>query len=279
MWGWGPGAGRVAAWQAGGGSPPEGNRLLFIPAQKGPSEPPRRRLQPSRQVLRPEGGYCGGDKGPLVTGSLLGSLGTGRGRWGAELCLPPRPPLARRALGFHPRHGPCRHQRHPQPCLGVDPDLFAIQTLLCATLGVQHDAEGQPSPLPGGWHWGLEHLPRHGQGVMAKQALVPAPSFHRPSTARSGQGMPRAKASPLCRGLSTARGAGQLFKSSQCVLPQCPIKRQLPSKSCCPAEPPPFKTHTLQPRGKVPASALPHGQILPSKHVQRAVLLRTVQEG
>lgn len=59
---------------------------------------------------------------------------------------------------------------------------------------------------------------------------------------------------------------------------QRPIKRQLPSKSCCPAEPPPSQTHALQPRGNVPGSALPHDHVLPSKHNERAILLRIVQE-
>lgn len=96
-----PGVGGCVELGAGGGQgrslasrrwePTGGEQAPIHPHTERPFRAPRRRLQPSRQVLRPEGGHCGGDKGPLVTGSLLGSPGTGRGRWGAELCLPPGP--------------------------------------------------------------------------------------------------------------------------------------------------------------------------------------------
>lgn len=141
--------------QAGGGSPPEGNRLPFIPAQKGPSEPPA--PPPARAAgAVARRGVLWRRQGLLVTGSLPGSPGTGRGRWGAEL-HPPGPSLAQEhsRLGFCPCHGPCQHQQHPQPCPGVDPNLCDTQTLLCATLGAWHNMEGQPSTLPGsgtgGW--------------------------------------------------------------------------------------------------------------------------------
>lgn len=177
--------------QAGGGSPPEGNRLPFIPTQKGPSEPP------APPAVRAAGaaartGLLWRRQGLLVTGSLPGAWGQVEA--GGERSLtPPSPPGVtlpgtgvQQALGFCPCHGPCQHQQHPQPCPGADPNMFATQTLLCATLGAWHDMGGQPSTLPGGWNWGLEHLPRRGRKGSAKQVL----SQHLPCTS-SWQGMLR----------------------------------------------------------------------------------------
>lgn len=172
--------------QAGGGSPPEGNRLPFIPTQKGPSEPPA--PPPARAAgAVARRGALWRRQGLLVTGSLPGSLGTGRGRWGAEL-HPPAPAWHRGTAGIRLLPWPCQHQQHPQPCPGADPNPSDTQTLLCATLGAWHDMVGTAQHPAWVWNWGLEHFPRCGWKGSAKQVLVPAPSLHHPSTASSGQG-------------------------------------------------------------------------------------------
>lgn len=70
-----PGGGLVAQQgpspAAGGGRPPAGNRLPFIPAQKGPSEHPG--ASPSRgSRCSRQSGVLWSRQGPLVTGSVLG---------------------------------------------------------------------------------------------------------------------------------------------------------------------------------------------------------------
>lgn len=141
--------------QAGGGSPPEGNRLPFIPTQKGPSEPP------APPAVRAAGaaartGLLWRRQGLLVTGSLPGAWGQVEAGGERSLTPPSLPGVTlpgtgvQQALGFCPCHGPCQHQQHPQPCPGADPNMFATQTLLCATLGAWHDMGGQPSALPAG---------------------------------------------------------------------------------------------------------------------------------
>lgn len=179
---------------------------------------PRPRRQ---QVLQPERGYCGGDKGSLLWDPCLGAWGQVEA--GGERSFTPPAPAgtgAQQALGFCPCHSPCQQRQHPQPCPGADPNLFGTQTLLCVTLGAWHNTGGQPSTLPGA-----------GTGVWsislgrAKQALVPAPSLNHASTASSWQGMLREQqAEPQ----QWSRAA---FKSSLCVLPWCPMGSQVPSRS------------------------------------------------
>lgn len=149
------------------------------------------------------------NKGSLLRDLCLGAWGQVEAGGERSFILPPSPPGAtlpgtgaQQALGFCPCHGPCQHQQRPQPCQRADPNLFATQILLRATLEAWHDMGGQPSALPGVWHWGLEHLPRRGWKGSAKKVLVPAPSLHHPSAASSGQGMLRV--------LSPYSRAGQL---------------------------------------------------------------------
>lgn len=117
------------------------------------SSPHRRALQ-STPAPAPAGaagargraGYCGADKGPLLRDLCSG---TGRGRWGAQLCLPPRserwvssqPPPLSPATGTPPPHG-C------QPCPGADPDPFATRTLLRAGYGVPWGIVSSSGSIP-----------------------------------------------------------------------------------------------------------------------------------
>lgn len=128
----GLGQGRVRARRAGGGSPPEGNRLPFIPAHKSPSEPPGAGR-----------GRCPGQNGGIVvetrascSGSSACGTGTGRGRWGAE----------HGSVGFpspaQPLSAPAAPTAHP--------GSFATQILLGA-IGIwqgtaQHLAGAAASP-------------------------------------------------------------------------------------------------------------------------------------
>lgn len=60
---------------SGSWEPTGGEQAPIHPAQKGPSDPPRHHRQPSRQVLSPERGSCGGDKGPLLQELSSGAQG------------------------------------------------------------------------------------------------------------------------------------------------------------------------------------------------------------
>lgn len=63
------GRGRVAAWRAGGGSPPEGNRLPFIPHRKALQIPPGTTASPAGRCSAQNGGVAEETRAPCYRSS------------------------------------------------------------------------------------------------------------------------------------------------------------------------------------------------------------------
>jgi len=171
---------------------------------------PPRRPRPRRQVLWPEGGHCGGDKGPLVTAPLPGGRAQVEAGGERSSVVPPRcdgrwvsvPAAAPVDAGS--AHSPAGSGSRP----------VCHQNTAARHAGVRHGAGGQPCAR-------LQRVPRRGRRVGAKRA---SPQQRRAGDAE-GAGVRAAQ------GLSSASTPGQLLTSNRRVSPRCPTKSQLPRRA------------------------------------------------
>lgn len=115
---------------------------------------PRPRRQPGRQVLWPEGGHCGGDKGSLLQDLCLGAWGQVEA--GGERSFTPQPlpgTGAQQALGYC--HGPANTSSTHSPAQEQIQTHLTPKPCSVPLWGHGMTWRGQPSTLPGsgtgGW--------------------------------------------------------------------------------------------------------------------------------
>lgn len=117
--------------------PTGGEQAPIHPRTEGPFRaPPGAASSPAGRCSGQKGGIVEETRAPLLRDLCLGARGQVEAGGERSSASPhPRAPAGQQALGFHPRHGSCRHQQRPQPCPGAGPDPFATQTRLRATPG------------------------------------------------------------------------------------------------------------------------------------------------